>query len=237
MKFLFLHSNFPAQFRHLISVLAVNPAHQVVFGTTREQGEIKGVQKVIYKESRSVSPQTHPYTRTLEAAILQGQAVYRVMQKFKQEGFIPDIVYAHSGWGPGLFIKDLFPKTKYFAYFEWFYHAHGSDADFDPSDPVDADTEARIRIKNAPILIDLVSCDRGLCPTYWQKQQFPHEFNSKLHVLHDGVDTRYFSPKPSDGLVLPSIGLDLNKVDEIVTYVSRGMEPYRGFPSLWRLFR
>jgi hypothetical protein len=155
MKFLFLHSNFPAQFRHLITVLAQDPGNQVIFGTTRQEGEIAGVKKFIYKESRAVSPQTHHYVRPLESAVLQGQAVYGVCQQLKNQGFYPDIVYAHSGWGPGLFIKDIFPKTKFLAYFEWFYHAHGSDADFDPADPLNADAEARIRIKNATILIEV----------------------------------------------------------------------------------
>ena len=91
---------------------------------------------------------------------------------------------------------------------------------------------ARIRVKNAPILIDLFSCDRGLCPTKWQQQQFPAEYRQKITVLHDGVDTDYFQPKDDSKLVLPRIELDLGSVEEIVTYVARGMEPYRGFPQL-----
>jgi glycosyltransferase involved in cell wall biosynthesis len=168
----------------------------------------------------------------LENAVLEGQAVYRLGKKLKQEGFIPDVIYGHSGWGPTLFMKDVFPKTKLFCYFEWFYNAHGSDADFDSNDPIDADDEARIRIKNAPILIDLYSCDRGMSPTYWQRQQFPKEFHNKINVLHDGIDTRYFQPQPGRKLILPRIKLDLSEVEEIVTYVARGMEPYRGFPQL-----
>jgi glycosyltransferase involved in cell wall biosynthesis len=129
-------------------------------------------------------------------------------------------------------IKDIFPNAKLLCYFEWFYHAHGSDADFDPSEPLTPDDEARIRIKNAPILIDLYSCDRGLSPTYWQQQQFPPEFRSKLKVHHDGIDTQFFQPQPGAKLFLPRINLDLREVPEIVTYVARGMEPYRGFPQL-----
>ena len=138
---------------------------------------------------------------------------------------------AHAGWGPSLFIKDIFPDSKLCCFFEWFYHAHGSDADFDPSFPLDADGEARIRAKNATILLELNNCDQGLCPTYWQKAQFPKEFHSKLEVLHDGIDTDFFKPKPNSTLKLPSLGLDLSHVDEVVTYVGRGMEPYRGFPQ------
>ncbi|MBD2128378.1 glycosyltransferase family 4 protein [Microcoleus sp. ZQ-A2] len=232
MRILFLHSNFPAQFRHLAVALAQDSKHKVVFGTTRKEGTLPGVYKAIYTPSREAHPQTHHYVRTLENAVLQGQAVYRLADQLKAQSFIPDVVYAHSGWGPSLFIKDIFPKAKLLCYFEWFYHAHGSDADFDPNEPLTADDEARIRIKNAPILIDLYSCDRGLAPTYWQQQQFPPEYHNKIKVHHDGVDTQFFQPQPGAKLFLPRINLDLREVPEIVTYVARGMEPYRGFPQL-----
>ena len=232
MRILFLHPNFPAQFRHLAATLGRNKQNQVVFGTTRREGQIPGVTKVLYEKSRTAKAETHHYVRPLENAVLEGQAVYRLAQTLKDQRFTPDIVYGHSGWGPTLFVKDIFPQSKLLCYFEWFYHAHGSDADFDPSDPLTADDEARIRIKNAPILIDLYSCDRGLSPTNWQRQQFPPEFHNKIQVHHDGIDVNYFQPKPGAKLVLPRMNLDLSGVDELVTYVARGMEPYRGFPQL-----
>ncbi|MBE9127098.1 MULTISPECIES: glycosyltransferase [unclassified Coleofasciculus] len=232
MRILFLHSNFPAQFRHLAVVLAKDTHNQIVFGTTRREGQLPGVSKAIYSTSREARPETHHYVRPLENAVLQGQAVYRLADQLKAQGFIPDVVYGHSGWGSTLFIKDAFPKAKLLCYFEWFYQAHGSDADFDLAEPLNADDEARIRIKNAPILIDLYSCDRGLSPTYWQRQQFPTEYHHKITVLHDGVDTKFFQPKPGQKLVLPRLSLDLSHVEELVTYVARGMEPYRGFPQL-----
>ncbi|MBT9315200.1 glycosyltransferase family 4 protein [Leptothoe spongobia] len=239
MNILFLHQNFPAQFRHLASTLAKDPQNTVVFGTTRKNGSIAGVNKVIYQPTRQPHPDVHYYVRPLESAVLEGQAVYRVASQLKERHkFEPDIVYAHSGWGPGLFMKDLFPNSQYLCFFEWFYHAHGSDTDFDPAFPCNEETEAKLRIRNAPILIDLYSCDRGLTPTHWQQQQFPPEYHNKLTVCHDGIDTNFFRPKsdaklvikPTDPIACPS-PLDLSEVDEIVTYVARGMEPYRGFPQ------
>ncbi|NJK47605.1 glycosyltransferase [Candidatus Gracilibacteria bacterium] len=235
MKILFLHPNFPAQFRHLAATLAQDKQNQVVFGTARKEGQINGVFKAIYSPSREARPETHHYVRTLENAVLQGQAVYRIAEQLKAQGFVPDLIYGHSGWGPTLFMKDAFPTSKLLCYFEWFYHARGTDADFDPSESLTPDDIARIRIKNTPILTDLYSCDRGLSPTQWQRQQFPKEFQSKIHVLHDGIDTNFFQPKPKAKLVLPSVNLDLSGVEEIVTYVGRGMEPYRGFPQFMEM--
>nr|WP_230966279.1 glycosyltransferase [Nostoc sp. NZL] len=211
--------------------MAKDKRNQVFFGTTRHDGKLPDVNKVIYNPKREARPETHHYVKPLENAVLQGQGVYRLAEQLKARGFVPDVVYGHSGWGPTLFIKDIFPKAKLLCYFEWFYHAHGTDADFDPSDRLTADDEARIRIKNAPILQDLYSCDRGLSPTYWQRQQFPLEYHSKISVLHDGIDTNFFCPKPGAKLILPRINLDLSHAEELVTYVARGMEPYRGFPQ------
>ena len=231
MRILFLHPNFPAQFRHVATALAQYPSNQVVFGTKRAEGSLPGVRKALYRVSRTAHPQTHHYVRSLENAVLEGQAVFRMAQRLKAQGFVPDAIYGHSGWGSTLFIKDIFPQAKLYGYFEWFYQAQGADADFDPSDPLDIDTAANIRVKNTPILMDLVNCDRALSPTYWQQQQFPPEFHTKLKVHHDGIDTTFFQPKPGAKLVLPAIGLDLSEADEIITYATRGMEPYRGFPQ------
>ena len=231
MNILFLHSNFPAQFRHLAYALAQDKRHRVVFGTNRREGHIPGVAKALYQPSRQVSENIHPYVGPLESAVLTGQAVYRMASQLKADGFIPDVIFGHSGWGTPLFMKDLFPKAQLCCYFEWFYHAHGTDADFDPNEPLDADGEACIRLKNTPILTDLYSCDRGLSPTHWQRSQFPTEFQPKIHVMHDGVDTEFFSPRPGSKLILPHLLLDLSGAQEVVTYVARGMEPYRGFPQ------
>jgi glycosyltransferase involved in cell wall biosynthesis len=229
MQILFLHSNFPAQFRHMAEALARDPNNQVVFGTMQTAGEIAGVTKVIYQPQRQVNPQSHGYLLRMEAAVLQGQAMYRLARELKQKGFVPDIVYGHAGWGSTLFMRDIFPESVHLRYFEWFYHAYGADANFDPADPPDLDMDLRIRIYNAPILLELDSCDRGIAPTNWQRRQHPSEFHSKMDVLHEGIDTNFFQPNPGAKLKLP--GLDLSQVDEIVTYSTRGMEPYRGFPQ------
>ncbi len=231
MKIVFLHSNFPAQFVYLATQLTRNPGNQVVFITMRKEGNIPGVHKIVIERHREVRRETHHYLQSFENAVLQGQAVCRELAKLKAQGFVPDVVYGHSGWGMPTFVKDVFPTSKLVCLFEWYYHAHGSDADFDPSSPLTVDEELKIRVKNAPILLDLDSCDQGVSPTYWQHRQFPVEYQPKISIIHDGIDTEFIKPDPAAKLVLPQIGLDLSEAKEIVTYVARGMEPYRGFPQ------
>lgn len=188
-----------------------------------------GVVKAVFKRHRDVNQNSHPYARPLEYAILNGQAVYRLCKQLKEKGFIPDVVYAHSGWGTGQFIKDIFPDAVFFGYFEWYYRATGSDADFLPDSPLEEDDHLRVRCRNAPILLDLAACDGGVTPTRWQQQQFPEWMQNRMTVLHDGINTGFFAPREGRGLNLPD--LTLPPEVEIITYVARGMEPYRGFPQ------
>jgi glycosyltransferase involved in cell wall biosynthesis len=230
MRILFLHRNFPGQFVHLARHFAQDAQNRVVFITERRDRAIPGVLKVVYKQTDRDQSKTHQYLRSFEEAILHGQAAARAALDLKKKGFIPDIIIGHT-WGQNLFMKDVFPDTPLVGHFEWFYRAHGSDVDFDSSKPLTTDTEARVRIKNSHILVDLHSCDYGICPTQWQYEQFPLEFRHKIKIIHEGIDTDYFKPDPDAKPVWPELNLDLSQAKEIITYVSRGLEPYRGFPQ------
>ena len=236
MRVLFLHNNFPAQYRHVAAALAAEPDNQVVFGTMNKQGAMKGVAKVLYKPSRPPSDKTHHYLRGLENAVLHGQSVWRMGAALKQRGFVPDLVCGHSGWGPTLYAKDIFPDARQLCLFEWFYRARGSDADFLGDEPQTEDDLCRIRTRNAPILLDLASADWGQCPTRFQRDQFPEIFHNKLSVLHEGIDTDFFRPADETYQPVPLklANLDLSAVPEILTYSTRGQEPYRGFPQFMR---
>jgi glycosyltransferase involved in cell wall biosynthesis len=229
MRILFLHTNFPGQYRHLAHLLA-GSGHQVVFATANPEGSLAGVEKRLFKAHRAVRQDIHHYVRPLEHAVLNGQASVRAMLQLKREGFAPDVVCAHSGWGAGQYVKDVFPESGLVGLFEWYYRPHGSDVDFLREAPITDDDLLRIRTKNAPILLDLVAADRRVAPTHWQRRQFPDLFQREIEVLHDGIDTEYFSPLA--GARLQIARFDLRHVDEIVTYVARGMEPYRGFPEM-----
>ncbi len=231
MRILFSHRAFPGQYRYLASVLARDPGNEVVFLTTGKAGDIPGVRKVVYEPARAAHPGVHPYLRGMENAVLYGQAAYRAAARLKRQGFVPDVVCGHSGWGPSLFLGDVFPSSPFVGYFEWFYRARGSSFGFDPRVPLTGDNEAEIKVKNAPILLDLVACTLGVSPTRWQHAQLPGAFQPKVHVLHDGIDTDFFRPGADPVTTLPRAGLDLAAMDEIVTYVATGMEPLRGFPQ------
>jgi len=229
MRILFIHNNFPAQFRHVAAALAKNPENQVGFLTQSKAGEIPGVTKLLFAPARKAHDSTHLYVKSYENAVLEAQAVVRVLGQLKQKGFVPDLVCVHTGWGCGMFVKDVFPDTLLLLYCEWYTQSRGGDLDFDPAGQPALDDILRYRASNAAMLVDLAACDAGIAPTEWQKSRFPTDFHPKIQVLHDGIDTQYFQPQPGAKLKLPD--LDLTGVAEIVTYVARGMDSYRGFPQ------
>jgi len=217
---LFLHQNGPAQFRHLAGALARQEGNRVVFLTTIEGGMPAGVEPAVYKPAPVQAAGTTGLRRA-EAAVREGQAALQAAAELKKGGFHPDIVIGHSGWGSTLFMKEVFPETPLLCYFEWFYHLNTALALAAPGTVPGLDERCGVRLRNGPILNDLVSCDRGYTPTEWQKRQFPPEFGPKIEVLHDGIDTEYYQPSPAGGV----------GDREVVTYVARGMEPCRGFPE------
>lgn len=226
MNILFLHKTFPGQFKHIVSELAKDSENKIYFITQDDSVQIPGVNKIKYKTERKISKNCNPYLHPYEEAVIQNQAGAKAALKLKNQGFKPDIIIGHT-MGATMFIKDVFPDTPLLGYFEWYYNAEEADLGFD-GNPVSEDEKAKLRCKNSDILVDLYSTDAGLCPTNWQKSQFPKEFQPKIKVIHDGIDTEYFKPDSSAKFSHENLQLSAN--DEVITYATRGMEPYRGFP-------
>ncbi|MBP2303075.1 glycosyltransferase family 4 protein [Azospirillum picis] len=233
MKIVFIHQNMPGQYKHLATRLAQNPDNQVVFITKRKDRDLPGVKRISYEVAREPSKTIHHYLYRSEEAILYGQAVVRVLMQMRRERFIPDIIITHPGWGEALFVKDVFPDTPLLNHCEFYYQPRGQDLDFDPAHPPELDSLLRSRIRNSHLLLSLESCDRGLTPTQWQRSVHPRIFHKKIEVIHEGVDTAALQPDLNATFELPD-GTALTRQDEVVTYVARNLEPYRGFPTFMR---
>jgi glycosyltransferase involved in cell wall biosynthesis len=234
MKILFVHQNFPGQYLHLARHLGAIEGNKVVCIAQRAGTNLPGVRKIVYKPQRKVTQGQHHYLRETEAHVLNAQSVARVALDLKKSGFVPDVILAHNGWGELWYLKDVFPQTPLIGYFEFFYHLHGADVGFDPQYPSTFDHGPRIRTKNLGNLLALDAVDYGQTPTKWQKSLYPKEYQSKLHIMHEGIDTQLVAPAKTTRFTIPKTGITLTSDDEVVTYVARNLEPYRGFPSFMR---
>ena len=233
MRILFVHQNFPGQYAHLLKHYSCDPANEIVFLTRRANAPFAGIRKIVYRLGREASPKTHFYVRSIEQAVLHGQAVARAALRLKKEGFVPDVILGHNAWGETLYLKDIFPEAPLLAYFEYYYRASGADIGFDPEFPETLDVRLRVRTLNAVNLMGLEAADRGQTATGWQHSTYPARYRDTISVAHEGIDTGRVKPDPEAKLVLPD-GRALTREDEILTYVARNLEPYRGFHVFMR---
>ena len=233
MRILFVHQNFPGQYAHLLAHYVSDPANEIVFLTRRANAPFAGIRKIVYRLGREANPATHFYVRSIEGAVLHGQAVARVALRLKKEGFVPDVILGHNAWGETLYLKDVFPDAPLLAYFEYYYRASGGDIGFDPEFPETLDVRLRVRTLNAVNLMGLEAADRGQTATEWQHSTYPARYRDMIAVAHEGIDTGRVKPDPDAKLILPD-GHALTREDEVVTYVARNLEPYRGFHIFMR---
>ena len=231
MKLLFIHQNFPGQYVHVVRYLQ-EAGHSVAFISQRHDKEIAGIRMLQYLPA-PIAPMVRSYVNDLEGGILNGLAVARMCEGLKREGFTPDIVVGHTGWGELLFVKDVWPTVPLLGYFEFFYRSSGSDLDFDPEFGTTIDDSMRVRVRNATNLLSLTAADWGHTPTKWQRDQYPVEYHHRISVIHEGVDTERVRPEPTARLWLRG-GLSLSREQQVITYSARNLEPYRGFHVFMR---
>jgi glycosyltransferase involved in cell wall biosynthesis len=234
MNFLFVHQNFPGQYRYLAGKLAADRDNRVVAITKREEKILERVERVLYKPpSETPSLGTHPYLRPFELAVRYGEAAGAAALRLKRSGFTPDVICTHPGWGEALFMKDIYPEVPLLNLCEFYFQTAGGVLDSSLQRPAPLDQVFTQHNRDALFLLALESMDWGVSPIYWQRSRFPAEFHSKISVIHDGIDTRLCAPDPDARLSLPN-GRSLTRDDEVVTYVARNLEPMRGFPTFMR---
>ena len=233
MNVVFIHQNFPAQFRHIAIRLAKDPSCQIMAICQGHAPKLAQIRSVVYSPERKPTEGIHPYLASTEAHVINGQAVAAALLRLTRTGFQPDVIFGHPGWGELLYVKEVFPNVPLVGFFEFFYRTEGADVGFDAEYPATLSGRLRTRTMNAIHLLSLESADFGITPTRWQRSVFPVEFQHKLRLIHEGVDTEIAVPNPAALLQLPD-GRTLSRRDEVVTYVARNLEPYRGFHILMR---
>ncbi|MFK7877558.1 MAG: glycosyltransferase [Paracoccaceae bacterium] len=229
-KILFMHRNGFGQFEFFGKWLAKN-GWDVTFA-------IGGAQPDQNQGSFSVrffnltEPQRPPndFRYPTEYAAHNAAAAAAWMMKLRDmEGYAPDVVIAHVGWGVGLCVKQVWPRCRYVAYHEWYYTEQDWSQDGKIERPVDLATLVANRMRTLPITAEFDCADENWCPTEFQANRFPPALRQMITVVPDGVDCALYAPDP--GATLGIDGVDVPPDVPLVTYATRGMEPVRGFPQ------
>lgn len=236
MKILFVHQNFPGQFTHLAPALAADASNEVLALTMQKNAPAiwNGVKIISYQVARGMSKDIHPWLADAEPKVIRGEAAMRTALQLREGGFSPDVIIAHPGWGESLFLKEVWPDAKLGIYGEFFYHPRGADVGFDPEFPVDSiDQVCRVQLKNINNLLHIPQADAAISPTHWQASTFPSSFRERISVIHDGINTDLIAPNPAVSMTLGN-GMVLTRDDEVITFVNRNLEPYRGYHIFMR---
>ncbi len=235
MRILFVHQNFPGQFLHLAPALAER-GHEVAALT--DERNTRTAPLPIW---RYPSPEPRPDPAVARFAATYGEMTNRAHRTARaalalrqRHGFVPDVVFGHGGWGETLFLREVWPEARHLVYAELYYAPRGLDVGFDPEFATDS-PESRFSVvaRQGHQALMMTQADAALCPTEFQADTFPACFRDKISIIHDGVDTDHMAPDPGAEVSLPS-GQRLRAGDEVLTFINRNLEPYRGYHSFMR---
>ena len=234
MKILFVHQNFPGQFLHLAPALAAR-GHDCLALTDQSNTRASPIKTMRYKhEAPKVDPAACRLGRNYTVMSDRGVTAARAALTMRNNGYVPDVIFGHSGWGETLFLKQVWPEAKLIVYAEFYYQGRGADVGFDHEFSPPAFEQLLIAQARAAYLGQaLIHADAGLSPTHWQASTYPGSLRPMISVIHDGVDTDLLAPNPEARFALPN-GRTLTPQDEVLTFVNRNLEPYRGYHSFMR---
>lgn len=236
MNILFVHQNMPGQYRELVQWLAATGQHRIYFLTQRKNApDLPGVETRKYQTHRTPAKDAYGLSRVWEEATGAGFGAAVAARRIElQEGFRPDIVVGHVGWGELTFFKQIWADVPIIGFFEYYYNLTGGSVGFDPDEPISDHAPFMMHARNAVPLANIETVDLGHCPTYWQRDRFPRSFHDRMYVCHDGIRTDKLRPDPDVSLGLGRLSRELTREDEVVTYVSRNLERTRGFHIFMR---
>ena len=234
MKILFVHQNFPGQFLHLAPEMA-RRGHDCLALTDVVNQRASAIPVARYKhEALKVDPAQTRLGRNYTTMSDRGVTVARAALQLRDKGYVPDVIFGHSGWGETLFLKEVWPEAKLLVYAEFYYKGRGADVGFDTEfNPPNFDQVMIAQGRTAHLGQALTHADAGLSPTDWQASTYPAPLRRMIEVIFDGVDTAVMVPNAAASVTLPD-GQVLRAGDEVLTFVNRNLEPYRGYHIFMR---
>ena len=235
LKILFVHQNFPGQFLHLAPALAER-GHEVVALTDESNTRSSPITTFRYRK-----PDPRPDPKIARMGTTFGEMTNRAHRVARaavvlrdKHGYQPDVIFGHGGWGETLFLREVWPKARMLLYAELYYAPRGLDVGFDPEfGKADDEKAFTVVARQGHQALMMAQADAALSPTEFQADTFPDCFRDKITIIHDGVDTKRLAPNSTASVTLPD-GPTLHAGDEVLTFINRNLEPYRGYHSFMR---
>ncbi|MFL5295990.1 MAG: glycosyltransferase [Phenylobacterium sp.] len=224
---LFVHNNFPAQFRDLAETLMARGVPCAAIGGGSAPG-IPGLPFGRYALPRGSTEGIFPLAVRAEADLIRAASALRIAQGLKDKGFDPQIIVGHPGWGETVLLKQAFPEARVVLFAEFFYRGRGLDVGFDTEFfAAGEEAELKAEAKNAVMALAYSQADAIVAPTPFQAAVLPPVFQPLVRVIHEGIDTETIRPGPAEPFALPD-GRVIAPGTPVVTHVNNNMEPLRG---------
>lgn len=233
MKILFLHQNFPGQFRQLAPFLQ-SKGHDIAAICSHNR-PVSGEIRVFRYEAPSTPSISLSFSQLLWLeALARAEKVAVLCEQLRVEDWIPDRILAHSGWGEPLGVSEVFPDIPLILWPElWVrpeHGGHGTDSQLPPSGLIQRLDQFG---RNAITHLSLLSSSAWVMPTHHQALSLPKEFQcNNLHVIHEGIDTQLACPKPDVHFEVRGVRID--RSIPVLTFVNRNLERLRGFDMFMR---
>lgn len=228
MKILLVHQNFPGQFRQLAPYLS-SLGHEVVAVAGHDRPIGCNFRVLRYQSPPKIEVQLPYFTLLANEAFIRAEKVARLCYQLSSENWHPDCVCAHSGWGESLAIKEVWPDVPHVLWPElWLRPEHGGWG-FDPQKGTPGlDQRLEHTGRNTLTSAALAQSSAWILPTRHQANSLPDCFqDSRLHVVHEGIDTQLARPNPDVQFVVR--GVAISRQVPTITFVNRNLERLRGF--------
>lgn len=232
-KILFVHQNFPAQFPHIADAARAGGHKLAAIGGPTAKGR-PGVDVRRWALTRSSTPGIFDPATRAEADLLRAEAAAVTATQLKADGFYPDLIIGHPGWGETLHLAEVFPGVPQILFGEFFYKSHGADVGFDTefeSHTLPADL--RVNAKNATLAMAYCMAEVIVCPTGFQAGTLPKSLQPLVRVFHEGIDIRNATRKPQPRYRLAD-GRVLDGSKPVITFINRNFERLRGYHVFMR---
>ena len=232
MRLLLIHQNFPGQFRQLAPYLQ-QQGHEVVAICSHERPI--GINCRILRYSEPPKPANLSFGTALsDEAFQRARQVALLCEQLKQEGWRPDCICAHTGWGETLGLREVWSDVPQLLWPELWLRPEHAGYGHDPTlPPVDLERRLEHLSRNTLTAAALQQADAWVMPTEHQARSLPPALQDhRLHVIHEGIDTQLAKPNPE--VTYEVMGHSIDRSVPTITFVNRNLERLRGFDMFMR---
>jgi len=235
VRILLIHQNYPGQFRQLIPLLQ-RDGHDLRAICSHERSIQDGVSIARYREPdlSALASIDAPGLVYWAEGLGRAPQVAQLAEQWRREGWTPDLILGHSGWGETLLLQQVWPKCPTVLWPElWVQPQHAGIVMPPKGSGPTAQQQADFCARNHLTRAALTTAQAWVLPTRYQAESFPSEFqDSRLHVIHEGINTTVACP--NDAVFYEVRGIRVDRSVPTVTFVNRNLERLRGFDCFMR---